>query len=150
MEVTYVRLSKRAVSSSRRYCTSSTMSSSVHFRVERFLTKGRSCATSIAGRLADGAFATRFCSSLTMLHVKADWEGSKNQSLTRKVAITTRMTFSFTAALAISARRGIMSNFLRNELLTFHIILSKKAAHLLICSEMSVSNVNSQKQNPIW
>ena len=57
---TYVRLSNLALSSSIRNCTSSRISSSDHLRVARFLTNGSSCATSIAGRLADGAFVTRF------------------------------------------------------------------------------------------
>ena len=57
---TYVRLSNLASSSSLRNCTSSKISSSDHLRVARFFTNGRSWATNIAGRLADGAFVTRF------------------------------------------------------------------------------------------
>ena len=57
---TYVRLSKRALSSSRRNWISSTMSSSVHLRPDRFFENGKSCATSIAGRFACGALETRF------------------------------------------------------------------------------------------
>lgn len=108
---TYVRLSKRAVSSSFRYCTSSTISSSVHFRVDKFLTKGNSCATSMAGRLAEGAFDTRFYMGKCKL-VYPDVARINSEVRTRNVAMTTRMTFSFTAALAMSVSRGITSYFL--------------------------------------
>lgn len=61
IEITaHVKLLKLAVNSSFKYCTSSTISSSDHFRVERLLTKGRSLVTNIAGRFASGAFETRF------------------------------------------------------------------------------------------
>lgn len=46
------------------------MSSSVHFRLERFLAKGRRWATSIAGRLACGAFETRFCEALLSISMR--------------------------------------------------------------------------------
>ena len=58
--ITYVKLSKLSLSSSLKNCTSSRMSSSVHFLVHRFLAKGSTCATSIAGRFFAGALITRF------------------------------------------------------------------------------------------
>ena len=60
---THVRLSNLASSSSLRKFTSSRISSSDHLRAARFFTNGRSSATNIAGRLADGAFVTRFLSA---------------------------------------------------------------------------------------
>ena len=57
---TYVRLSKFAFNSSLKDWISSKISSSVHLREHKLLTKGSSCATSIEGRFCDGAFATRF------------------------------------------------------------------------------------------
>lgn len=88
---TDVRLWKLAVNSSRRNCISSTMSSSDHLRVQRFLAKGKRCATSMAGRLAFGALVTRF------------WKDNSGKVMkvmepTRKVATITRITFSLTAA----------------------------------------------------
>ena len=82
------------------------MSSSVHLRVERFFTNGSNWATSIAGRFADGAFATRFC-KVDLIIVS-----SASSPLTLNVAMITRMTFSLTAAFAMSVRRGIISYFL--------------------------------------
>lgn len=104
--ITHVRLSKRAFNSSRRNCTSSRMSSSVHFRPQRLFAKGNSCATSIDGRFWDGAFVTRFWNLSTL------WVVSRNDELTRNVATITRMTFSFIAFWATSVRSGMISYFL--------------------------------------
>ena len=110
----YVRLWKLSVSSSLTNCTSSSISSSENFLAQRFLANGRSWATSIAGRLADGALLMRFC-EVRNLRISC-WMPSRNwakeRDETRKVATTTRITFSFTAVCATPIRSGMMSYFL--------------------------------------
>lgn len=69
---THVKLSKLRSSSSLTYCTSSRMSSSDHLRVERFLENGRSCATSIAGRLSEGAFVIKFFENISIDHARRE------------------------------------------------------------------------------
>lgn len=48
---------------------SSTISSSLHLRVDRLLTNGNNFATSIAGRFAAGAFTTKFYINVSSLFV---------------------------------------------------------------------------------
>lgn len=57
---TNVRLWKLILSSSLRNWTSSMISSSDHFRVQRFFANGRSWATNIAGKFEVGALVTKF------------------------------------------------------------------------------------------
>lgn len=142
---TYVSDWKFACSSSRRNCTSSTTSSSDHLRPQRFLAKGSSWATSIAGRFAEGAFVTRFYTR-TWFSQRQILDREDRRTL--KVATMTRMTFSFTASCAVSMRRGMTSYFLEPyQPRVWHI---KNRAYLLICSATSCSNESSQKQKATW
>jgi hypothetical protein len=106
---THVRLSNLASSSSLRKFTSSRISSSDHLRAARFFINGRSSATNIAGRLADGAFVTRFLSASKH---KCEQAMRFQRKLTRRVAIMTRTIFSLAAAWAALMKRGMTSYFL--------------------------------------
>ena len=58
---------------------------------------------------------------------------------TRKVAIMIRITFSFTAAFAISVRTGMMSNFLAtpHNQPSSNLVDDIKITYLSICSAIS-------------
>lgn len=122
---------------------SSTMSSSVHFRPARFFAKGRRWATSIAGRLACGAFETRFCRYCEYRCKRLSSRTYPESCDDHPNDLLLRCTLSDIDESGYNIEAS-------SKAVSMGSYYGKAVLYFWICSATSCSNVSSHRQKPTW